>query len=172
VCFSRVFFARFGPNLGVNIYAIDASSPPQPRRRRRGGVERRLPRVSRRSPHLELDALLAHEEVDVARRRSRRRPVAARRGAGRWGARRRHRRRRGDAAEAPRRLADPVLDALEVRAQARLCCVCFLRYGDRRPLGVAIFPLVGVGSAGGARRTAAPTRQRSPNERLSRQPWT
>jgi hypothetical protein len=35
-----------------------------------------------------------------------------------------------------------------------------------------LFPLVGVGSAGGARRTAAPTRQRSPNERLSRQPWT
>ena len=27
-------------------------------------VERRPPRVSRRSPHLELDALLAHEEVD------------------------------------------------------------------------------------------------------------
>ncbi len=101
-------------------------------------VERRLPRVSRRSPHLELDALLAHEEVDVARRRPRRRPVAARLPRRRWGARRRHRRRRGDAAEAPRRLADPVLDALEVRAQARLCCVCLLRYGDRRPLGVAI----------------------------------
>ena len=103
-------------------------------------VERRLPRVSRRSPHLELDALLAHEEVDVARRRPRRRPVAARLPRRRWGARRRHRRRRGDAAEAPRRLADPVLDALEVRAQARLCCyrpvwsvlhVAFFTLGDR-----------------------------------------
>ena len=133
--FSRAVFAAIGPNLGVDVHAIDASSQ---RRRRRGGVERRLPRVSRRSPHLELDALLAHEEVDVARRRSWRRPVAARLPRRRWGARRRHRRRRGDAAEAPRRLADPVLDALEVRAQARLCCVCLLRYGDRRPLGVAI----------------------------------
>ena len=85
-------------------------------------VERRLPRVSRRSPHLELDALLAHEEVDVARRRPRRRPVAARLPRRGWRARRRHRRCRGDATEAPRRLADPVLDALEVRAQARLCC--------------------------------------------------
>ena len=103
-------------------------------------VERRPPRVSRRSPHLELDALLAHEEVDVARRRSRRRPVAARLPRRRWGARRRHRRRRGDAAEAPRRLADPVLDALEVRAEARLCCyrpvwsvlrVAFFTLGDR-----------------------------------------
>ena len=102
-------------------------------------VERRPPRVSRRSPHLELDALLAHEEVDVARR-SRRRPVAARLPRRRWGARRRHRRRRGDAAEAPRRLADPVLDALEVRAEARLCCyrpvwsvlhVAFFTLGDR-----------------------------------------
>ena len=103
-------------------------------------VERRPPRVSRRSPHLELDALLAHEEVDVARRRPRRRPVAARLPRRRWGARRRHRRRRGDAAEAPRRLADPVLDALEVRAQARLCCYrpvwsvlhfAFFTLGDR-----------------------------------------
>ena len=53
-----------------------------------------------------------------ARGGDRSRPVC--RGAG--GGRARHRRRRGDAAEAPRRLADPVLDALEVRAEARLCC--------------------------------------------------
>ena len=55
--------------LGPRAHAVDASV-----------VERRPPRVSRRSQHLELDALLAHGEVDVARAAPSRgrRPVAAR----------------------------------------------------------------------------------------------
>ena len=178
MCLSRVASRRDRPNSGVDLHAIDASSPrrrpgqsrlfradarrraatrPPPLRRRgsgstasacplrRGGdtdeylgpsrtpstrrVERRPPRVPRRSPHLELDALLAHEEVDVARRRSRRRPVAARLPRRRWGARRRHRRRRGDAAEAPRRLADPVLDAPRSPCGGRACVVANVLFG-------------------------------------------